>query len=398
MNRSKKILVIIDKWPCKEHPYFVYQFIELKKTFKNLRLFTFFDGDEDYYEGFIDRAGIRDVLQNRLKLTAASDYLKYLFPFLFRIIFNLSSIAKMFSETAGIPGGKLRLLKELYVYQALLGKRWDLVHINCLQAARHFHFVTLLGAKTLLISSRGQDFDLYPSRYDKAIKNADFFHAVSNYAAGQLQKKGIPKEKIFVIRPAIDIRRYIHHAKTAGRKILQISTAARLSWTKGHQFILRALALFREKMPEVEFIYHLIGDGPEKDKLFLEAKRLGISENIHFWGWVPEPQAAELIGASDFYILLSVEEAFNNSVLLAQGLGVPCIVSNAGGLPENVIHNDTGFVVSPHDSEAIVSIIVKLLTDQEAVSNLRGRAMERIKNEFNVQRLVEEFSELYEKI
>ncbi|MBK7870836.1 MAG: glycosyltransferase family 4 protein [Saprospiraceae bacterium] len=48
---------------------------------------------------------------------------------------------------------------------------------------------------------------------------------------------------------------------------------------------------------------------------------------------------------ADIYLQYSIQEGFCNAVLEAQAMGLLCIVSDAEGLPENILHGQTGWVV-----------------------------------------------------
>jgi glycosyltransferase involved in cell wall biosynthesis len=96
----------------------------------------------------------------------------------------------------------------------------------------------------------------------------------------------------------------------------------------------------------------------------------------------------------DMYLLLSIEEGFNNSVVLAQSLGLPCIVSNTGGLPENVIHEQTGLVVAPYNSNEAANAIIMLKNNSGLYEQLSSQAIQKVK-QYSLPQQIKEYSDLY---
>ena len=63
----------------------------------------------------------------------------------------------------------------------------------------------------------------------------------------------------------------------------------------------------------------------------------------------------------DFYIQYSIQEGFCNAVLEAQAMGLLCIVSDADGLSENVLHNETGWVVPKRNPTLLAQKMIETI-------------------------------------
>ena len=92
----------------------------------------------------------------------------------------------------------------------------------------------------------------------------------------------------------------------------------------------------------------------------------------------------------DVYIQPSLNEGFCNAVLEAQAVGCLCLASDVGALPENIIHNETGWLVPPRDAQALASAIMKTLrlslAEKTQVSNkARGRVATLFKTEAHLK-------------
>ncbi|PGO33396.1 glycosyl transferase family 1 [Bacillus cereus] len=156
-------------------------------------------------------------------------------------------------------------------------------------------------------------------------------------------EKMIKKNKIQVIKNAIDINQFVNENirdTISLRKELDIPEEAkvighigRFSTSKNHSFLLQVLKEILNK--DANFIAILVGDGPLKDSIELEAKKLEIYNNIRFLGI--REDVPRLMKVFDVFIFPSIFEGFGMVALEAQCAGVPCIVSDT--IPKNIDMN-----------------------------------------------------------
>ena len=94
---------------------------------------------------------------------------------------------------------------------------------------------------------------------------------------------------------------------------------------------------------------------------------------------------------------LSISESLGMSVVEAQSLGIPCIVSSSGGLPEVVINKKTGFVSEYNDYVNLVFEMLKLKNDKEKYFQFSKEAIqfvnENYSSEIEIQKLLDLYSE-----
>src|SRR5690606_21283581 len=95
---------------------------------------------------------------------------------------------------------------------------------------------------------------------------------------------------------------------------------------------------------------------------------------------------------------LSVHEAFNNATMQAQQIGLPCVVANTGGLPENVLDNQTGFVVPRYNVEATMKALERLVMDKKLRESLGTNARVRMINNFSLAKQVEAYKTMFSKL
>jgi glycosyltransferase involved in cell wall biosynthesis len=98
------------------------------------------------------------------------------------------------------------------------------------------------------------------------------------------------------------------------------------------------------------------------DALYEEAAALGLSEQIHFLGFVPDIELPALLKGAHFFAFPSLFEGFGLPVLEAQSYGVPVLTSNNSSLPE--VAGDAALLVDPTDVDAIANAMLRLSQDE----------------------------------
>jgi glycosyltransferase involved in cell wall biosynthesis len=88
-----------------------------------------------------------------------------------------------------------------------------------------------------------------------------------------------------------------------------------------------------------------------------------------------------LYNSLDVFILPShPEEGFANPPMEAMACGVPCVLTNVGGVPDYTIHGKTAVVVNPNDSRALAESLIHLLADDKLRHTIAQAGYEHIRN------------------
>jgi glycosyltransferase involved in cell wall biosynthesis len=180
---------------------------------------------------------------------------------------------------------------------------------------------------------------------------ADLYLAVTERARRCLMLEGVPEERIEVSGPGVGVGRFAGAsppaAPPAGHTIL---SAGRLVWEKGHQDVLRALALLRRERDDVRAI--VIGDGPEAGALRRYAEDLGISDHVDFRSRIPYDEMPGLYASASALVLASLptktwEEQFGMVLVEALAAGTPVVACASGAISE--VLDGAGTLVEPGD-------------------------------------------------
>lgn len=146
-----------------------------------------------------------------------------------------------------------------------------------------------------------------------------------------------------------------------------IGTIARLEPVKGVEYLIRAAAILKKRLPDARLRFLIIGGGELEPALRGLSDTLVVADRVLFTGF--REDAAALLPVIDIYSQPSLNEAMGRAPLEAQAQGIPVIVSAVCGLPDIIQEGVTGFAVKPADPEALAAALEGLALSPE----LRGR-------------------------
>lgn len=145
----------------------------------------------------------------------------------------------------------------------------------------------------------------------------------------------------------------------ASSGFFKLVSLGRLEGEKGHALLLEAIHKNKYKT-NIEL--HLIGDGAQAKQLKIYAKKYNI--NCIFYGSLTDRNRIfDILLNSDIFIIPSLTEGMPRALLEAMTIGLPCIGTNVGGIPE-VIENF--YLYDPENFEELNHLIIKLYDKPEA--------------------------------
>lgn len=294
----------------------------------------------------------------------------------------------------------LQAMKRTLLNQYLFSEQIDWLHFGFgMLAIKREHVAQAIGAK-MAVSFRGADLYLsplkHPGCYDLLFKKEVSYHVLSQAMKKTLRDYGISESCITVIPPAIDVNFFSRSQEIKSDLPLTFLTVARLHWKKGLEYTLEALAIL--KTQQVSFRYHIVGAGDQYERLAFAVHQLGLENEVCFEGRLSPSAVKSLMQRTAIYLQYSIQEGFCNAVLEAQAMGLLCIVSNAEGLPENVIHGKTGWVVAKRSPKDLVEQIKAAIALTKSDKNIiKNNAMERVYRHFNLKDQQAAFADFYSK-
>lgn len=213
--------------------------------------------------------------------------------------------------------------------------------------------------------------------------------AVSNFEKENLLRLGVRNELIQTIYNGVDIKQFSFQPLQS-QKTFNVGILARLSKEKNHVLFLNIANELRD-MEQV--VFHIAGDGPERDFVEKEIRNLQLHHKINVLGQVSNPY--EFICSMDLLLLTSFREVFPMVVLEAMATGTPIVSVDVGGIKEAIVDYETGILIR-HHSEREFAEKIKLLHDNEDLRRgLRDAARKKVEERFTLSTMIHSTLETY---
>ena len=276
----------------------------------------------------------------------------------------------------------------------------DIIHVHHLQIVPTIRYVLDEIGKPWVVSLRGYDINVRPiidAKWKKNLmwifKNCSGIHSVSLYLKERALKLGAIESKIVVIPLFYYKCKSDQIKKQTSKTGINIASVGRLNWEKGTIYGIETLKVLIDMGLEVK--YHIFGDGPLKPLIFYRALELGVDKNILCYGHLPEQHIFEKMQNVDILLHPSVSEALSQAIINAQGMGLPVVASNVGGIPEVVEHGKTGILVAVGEIDKYASAIIEICKDSNKKVSMSSNAQKRINSFFNKNKIINEYCIFY---
>lgn len=231
-----------------------------------------------------------------------------------------------------------------------------------------------------------------------SIEKSDGVTAVSRFLREKtLTNYNIDKE-IEVIPNFVDVKKYRRGSDTELRKLCPNKDEKVIVHTSNFRPVKRVpdvIRIFNEVHKKVPSRLILIGDGPDRSQCEYLARELGIAEFVKFLG--KQSEFVNILSAADLFLLPSQSESFGLSALEAMACEVPVISSSVGGLPELVVHGETGYIAEIGDIDRMAKYAIELLTNPSK-HQLFAAAARRRAMEFESLKIITQYEQYYERV
>lgn len=257
----------------------------------------------------------------------------------------------------------------------LHGNYWNCIKRVCFKESR---------AKCVMAALESE-FNKKSGLYNKI----DLFITPSEFYKKKLQESGLTKSPIVHMKNFLPVQTVYSIQGTRGEYILYYG---RLSREKGILTLVRTM----KKIQGVPLV--IIGTGPEEETIRQEVHRLGMEDRVTLAGfksgealWRYIRECACVVVPSEWY------EASGYTACEAQSLGKPVIVTDAGGLPENIIDGETGFVCEMKNEAALAKAIEKVIgLSEKAYYEMAQKAAGNAKRLFSADLYLTRLTQLYQ--
>jgi glycosyltransferase involved in cell wall biosynthesis len=287
------------------------------------------------------------------------------------------------------------------------------------QRVRHIHahygthptLVAMLAAKILGIgfsfTVHAHDLFVNTTMLAEKVRAARFVVPISDYNRACLQRLTgpLPDSRLPVVRCGIDLEAYpfrlaleASSAASGNRRILAVGS---LQEYKGHDRLIRACALLRERRPDWTFQCDIVGEGGLRPQLEGLISGLELQDRVRLLGGKDQQTVRRLMEEASVLVLPSVVsrsgqmEGLPVTLMEAMAVGTPVVATRLSGIPELVRDGDTGLLVPPDDPAAIRDAVLACWRDPAAAADRARRGRALVEQEHDLQKNVEKLSRLF---
>ncbi|MFC1836954.1 glycosyltransferase, partial [Thermodesulfobacteriota bacterium] len=241
-----------------------------------------------------------------------------------------------------------------------------------------------------------------------ALKGADACCAICEGLRQEIESRGIPRDKIFLVPNGVDSSMFMPgEPDETLRKDLGVEAGLTIGYIgsffhyEGLDILVRGLSGLVQEFPRLRLL--MVGDGELMPVLRKIAQEEALTEHIVFTGRVPHEEVVKYYRVCDFFVLPRKETRETLLVtplkpLEIMAMGKAVIASNIGGHREIVEDGMNGLMFKSEDLEDLRAKCRKLLTDPESCVDLGARSREWVVEHRDWSVLVERYIELYSKL
>ena len=252
---------------------------------------------------------------------------------------------------------------------------------------------TLHGTDITLVGSH----PFYKPAVTFSINKSDAVTSVSESLKRDTLRLFDIKKDIHVVPNFIDIEKSTNNFTDCQRGMM----------ANDNEFIITHISNMREvkQIPDVIKIFYniqkelpaklmMVGEGPEKEGAEILVEKLGIQDQVIFFG--NSNEIDRILCFSDLFLLPSQTESFGLAALEAMASGVPVISTNTGGLPEVNEDGFSGYLSDVNSIEDMSANAIKILSDIDTLNKFKANAKEQ-SQKFDIHNIVPMYEAIYEQ-
>lgn len=236
-------------------------------------------------------------------------------------------------------------------------------------------------------------------RRKEALKcEARLFIAVSEFIKRKLLDQGFLPEKLMVHYIGVDTETFQPDLAVPREPVVLF--VGRLVEKKGCEYLIQAMSKVQAVRPEIELV--VIGDGPLR--LSLERLARKMLQRYRFLGAQPPDYVRAWMNRAKVFSVPSItatsgdSEAFGIVFAEAQAMGLPVVSFASGGVPEAVVHGETGFLAAEQDWQGLAKYILSLLEDDGLWQRFSVAGQRRVRALFDLKKQTHALEEIYKLV
>ncbi len=311
---------------------------------------------------------------------------------------------------ASVPVLPVRMRGEMDVFAVLRlahlmkRKKCRLVHFHDAHSLAVGSAAASLAKVPVRVISRRVTYPLRGNYFShrKYTKDIDVLIAVSQDVKKVLIDGGIDPAKIRVIPDGIDYSlfdeaassEYLRRELSFEPDDFLVGIVAHLADIKGHKYLIKATQILKEKTSKIKVI--IVGSGPLRMELGKQVKETDVEDIVFFLGF--REDIPQILASLDLFVLTSYQEGLGSSILDAMACRLPVVATRVGGIPEVVVHEETGLLVPPRRSISLAKAIFRIYANRDLGEKLGQKGYELVHRKFSAKAMASRIILEYEHI
>lgn len=220
------------------------------------------------------------------------------------------------------------------------------------------------------------------------LKHARFVACASHFCRAQALRSTDPDDwsKMMIVRCGIDTERFAPVKPTPRTGRVRVLHVGRLSAEKGQSGLISAFSRLREQGIDAEL--RIVGTGPIEAALKAQALRMGLQDACVFLGRQDEGEIVEELHHADVFAMSSLMEGLPVVLMEAMACGVAVVAPCVAGIPELVVHGETGLLYAPGDWDDLGRQLAVALQDPEQRRRLADSGRQHVLAHFDIETAV----------
>jgi glycosyltransferase involved in cell wall biosynthesis len=233
----------------------------------------------------------------------------------------------------------------------------------------------------------------------------DRYVAISEAIAAVLVDYGVARDRIVVVRSAVDPARFgatdrprrrtelLARLKLSEDAIL-IGNASALTEQKGYDVLIEALRHLASQGLPVHGVF--AGEGELRRALETQVIAAGLQRRVTFLGFVDDVSA--VLQGFDFLAVPSNHEGLGTVILEGMLAGCPVAATAVGGIPEIITHGENGLLSPVRDAVRLADNLAQLIANPARRGAMVNRAQAKVREVFSVEKMVAGNHTLYQQL
>jgi len=219
-----------------------------------------------------------------------------------------------------------------------------------------------------------------------------------------IDNEGLPPSRCEVVYNGVDLDDLAAAADDARIRIRQefgfaaddfvAVQVARLHELKDHQTALKAIDEARQTAPNMRLL--IVGDGDERAAIEQTIAERNLADHVKLAG--TRSDIADLLAASDAFLLSSISEGIPLTIIEAMAACLPVVSTAVGGIPEMITHGNSGFLANASDHAALAASLVQLQQSPALCLSVGSEGRAVAHRTFSLAGMLNAYGRMYEEM